>query len=581
MISTTTNIINGAQDFSKDGIWFRDLDGRYLFFRGVNFASRSKLPPYLPIAPLNLKNIDELNLKQEIEIVKPELDLLKKLGFNVIRLLISWKAIEPEPNPNLDNLLPQGQRYLSMVNQIIDALFSRGLYIILDFHQDIAHEVYGGDGFPNWALAIDEKHPRPKASNLKDRKWQMAYMLNKSLKNTLTSFWKNDLTNSELGLQNFPVRTHLEKTIGQTVKFFKSLNNGSGHPAVLGIEPFNEPHPVGIPPEEFESTYLNQYYQNVELEIRKFDNTIFLFIEPRVDWTVTMLGSSEKKSRFGPSPFNIRRTFHMNFVRDAMLEGKTHLSDEQKIISFLPSDKITLDKIGDRSVLSFHYYDSMAITQSFLKIPDNLYRCSHEWPIIFAQLLKAAQERGLVPFLTEFGGVQDAELIHDYIDLHYKQIESFLLNATYWNYDLYNTKDDKDNWNLENFSLLGPNRKPRHIEVLARPYPMRSSAKPTLLFFDLKSSYATLILEGPIVEAPTIIYIPYDFHYSPEFKVWATSKEIEWDRQNHLLFWHPAKDQSLNQIIIAKEPNDTVNTEILPKSARELVEKTSFVNSFS
>ena len=67
MISTTTNIINGAQDFSKDGIWFRDLDGRYLFFRGVNFASRSKLPPYLPIAPLNLKNIDELNLKQEIE----------------------------------------------------------------------------------------------------------------------------------------------------------------------------------------------------------------------------------------------------------------------------------------------------------------------------------------------------------------------------------------------------------------------------------------------------------------------------------------------------------------------------------
>ena len=78
MISTTTNIIKGAQDFSKDGIWFRDLDGRYLFFRGVNFASRSKLPPYLPIAPLNLKNIDELNLKQEIEFVKPELDLFKE-----------------------------------------------------------------------------------------------------------------------------------------------------------------------------------------------------------------------------------------------------------------------------------------------------------------------------------------------------------------------------------------------------------------------------------------------------------------------------------------------------------------------
>ena len=42
------------------------------------------------------------------------------------------------------------------------------------------------------------------------------------------------------GLSNYPVRTDLEKTIGQTVKFFKSFNNRLGHPAILGIEPFNE-----------------------------------------------------------------------------------------------------------------------------------------------------------------------------------------------------------------------------------------------------------------------------------------------------------------------------------------------------
>ena len=175
-----------------------------------------------------MENIDESNLKQEIEFVKSELDLLKKLGFNIIRLLISWKAIEPKPNPNLGELMTQGQKYLTLVNQIIDALYRRDLYILLDFHQDIAHEVYGGDGFPDWALAIDEEHKRPKASNLKDRKWQMAYMINKLVKKTLASFWKNDFTNTEFGLQNFPVRTHLEKTIGQTVNFFKSLNDNRG-----------------------------------------------------------------------------------------------------------------------------------------------------------------------------------------------------------------------------------------------------------------------------------------------------------------------------------------------------------------
>ena len=91
----------------------------------------------------------------------------------------------------------------------------------------------------------------------------MKYMFNKSLKQTFKSFWENDLTNMDEGLENFPVRTHLEKTIGQTVKFFKSLNNGQGHPAIVGVEPFNEPHPSVLPKKEFEIKYLIDFYSNV------------------------------------------------------------------------------------------------------------------------------------------------------------------------------------------------------------------------------------------------------------------------------------------------------------------------------
>jgi hypothetical protein len=65
--------------------------------------------------------------------------------------LISWKAIEPKPNPDLNELMTEGEEYLVLVNQIINELYRRDLYVILDFHQDIAHEVYGGDGFPDWA----------------------------------------------------------------------------------------------------------------------------------------------------------------------------------------------------------------------------------------------------------------------------------------------------------------------------------------------------------------------------------------------------------------------------------------------
>jgi len=167
--------------------------------------------------------------------------------------LLIWKAIEPKPNPNLEQeILPEGQEYLRKLSKIMDALYERGIYVFLDFHQDLAHDVYGGDGFPDWALAIDEKHPKPTPAGFKDRKWHLKYLTDESLKYTYESFWKNDLTNTDIGL-NFPVRTHLEKTIGQTVKFFKSHNEGFGYPSLVGIEPFNEPQRATFSVQDFET----------------------------------------------------------------------------------------------------------------------------------------------------------------------------------------------------------------------------------------------------------------------------------------------------------------------------------------
>jgi endoglycosylceramidase len=151
----------GTDKFLKKGSWFRNKEGRYILFREVNFASRSKLAPYLLIAPLDMTDISNQELEKEIQRVKKELDLLKLSGFKMVRQLLIWKAIEPKPNPNLEELLLEGQEYLKRVSRIMDVLYERGIYVFLDFHQDLAQEIYGGDGFPDWALAIDEEHPRP------------------------------------------------------------------------------------------------------------------------------------------------------------------------------------------------------------------------------------------------------------------------------------------------------------------------------------------------------------------------------------------------------------------------------------
>ena len=74
----------------------------------------------------------------------------------------------------------------------------------------------------------------------------------------------------------------------------------------------------------------------------------------------------------------------------------------------------------------------------------------------------------------------------------------------YGAYDLYNTEDGKDNWNFENYSLLGPNRKPRNIDGVAHPYPMRSASEPILLFFDIDSKYAELLVSTTISDKKLI-----------------------------------------------------------------------------
>ena len=198
-----------ARDLTKSGIWFKDAQGRYVIFRGVNFAGRAKLAPYLPVAPpvtierinqfpffifKNFPTIDELRL--ELNKVSPQLDLLKTLGFNIVRLLVIWKALEPTPNPVPERLLPEGEKYLLLYKEIIDILYSRGMFVIIDFHQDIAHEVYNGDGFPDWALALDDQHQLPSdPPTFKDAKWGLHYyntILTANdvlVRHTLKSFW--------------------------------------------------------------------------------------------------------------------------------------------------------------------------------------------------------------------------------------------------------------------------------------------------------------------------------------------------------------------------------------------------------
>ena len=526
-----------ARDLEKNGTWFRDREGRFVNFRGVNFTGTSKLPPYLPFRT------------EDFDSVQPDLDRLRELGFNIVRLLLIWKPLEENVRAQPEVLTDDGRTYLENLRKVIDTLYQRGIFVFIDVHQDIAHEYFGGDGFPDWARAIDSSHPLPRSpAGFTNKFWALNYALDtdygKLCRHTLASFWLNDLRNDTLTaneqLMARHVQEHYVKIIGAVAGFFQKLNNGTGHPAIIGYSIFNEPHETELKPDSLEKDILPTLYRNARVEIRKAqDFRSFIFIQPRVGW----------------NQFTLDPTSDLN----------------------------TSELEGERTVFTYNHYDSWSLTLGFGGQADSMENKQKEWPLVYDRMRATAVWRNLIPLISELGAPHDwtfqtnlrPEIYHNsqiraYMDLQMQQVDKYVQNFTYWNYSLYNTEELKDGWNLEDFSLLGPGRQPRDVDIVSRPYAMRSSAEPLHAFFDLGTKHFALRLRGPVVDAPTVLFVPRRLHYPSDFEVRAsTDNVLEWDDARQLLYWWPAKSRDQNLIVIC--PFGRFRNDALPFFAREVI----------
>ena len=97
-------------------------------------------------------------------------------------------------------------------------------------------------------------------------------------------------------------------------------------PQYLGVEPFNEPHPNMLPKKDFEVKYLMDFYQRVNAEIRKVDKNFLIFIEPRVDWTVSS-GDGGMPISYGASPLDVKDSFNLDFIKKIMVDKKIDLGN--------------------------------------------------------------------------------------------------------------------------------------------------------------------------------------------------------------------------------------------------------------
>ncbi len=158
-------------------------------------------------------------------------DLMASIGWNNVRLLLSWSRVEPAPGDYDEN-------YLDEIEATVKKLAERGIYTIIDLHQDAwsatlpAREnedcpegtvpALGWDGAPAWAT-FDQDLPRCTVAGIRETSG--------AVRQAWISFWQNATGPGGIG-----IRSRFAAMLGHIAERFAS------EPAIAGYDIINEPN---------------------------------------------------------------------------------------------------------------------------------------------------------------------------------------------------------------------------------------------------------------------------------------------------------------------------------------------------
>jgi endoglycosylceramidase len=224
---------NHAQPARVHDGFLHDDDGRALIMRGANLSGAQKYAPYL----------DD---KTPADYARLRVDW----GFNSIRFLMTWAAVEPEPGVYND-------AYLDAVAERLGWAQDAGLTVVLDMHQDIYGEGFGFDGAPRWTC--DEARY---AAFVPREPW----FINATDPNVLAC------------VDEFYQRADLrEHFVAAWRHVAERLHDRA---AVIGFDVLNEPGWGTYPIFEFERERLAPFYADVVAAVREVAPNWVAFLEP-------------------------------------------------------------------------------------------------------------------------------------------------------------------------------------------------------------------------------------------------------------------------------------------------------------
>ncbi len=134
------------------GAWFVDDTDRIVMLRGVNLGGSSKVPTrpngatWNPEGFFDHQNVTFVGRPFPLAEADEHFGRLKQWGFNCLRFLITWEAVE-HAGPGIYD-----EEYLDYLHEILQKAGDYGFFVFIDPHQDVYSRFSGGDGAPGWTL---------------------------------------------------------------------------------------------------------------------------------------------------------------------------------------------------------------------------------------------------------------------------------------------------------------------------------------------------------------------------------------------------------------------------------------------
>ena len=434
-----------AQTEQRYGHYFvRDDAGRAVIFHGLNYISAAKGDPDR-IVPLQQADLDRFS---------------RDWHFNAVRHLIFWDAVEPEPGAYDD-------AYLDKVVAQLDQWHSAGVMVIVDMHQDVYSRDFCCDGAPSWAVRSDGLE-----FELQDQ-WFLNY-LEPAVQRAWDNFWLYDQG------EHADLQDHYAAMWQHVAKRLKS------HPAVLGYDLMNEPHPgslfdaaetLGLDSDtgmskKFDTERYGPFLQRMINAVRAVDADSWLFFEPRYG------GPGAGEPSYIPALIDPR-------------QGDPHLFYFPHLYS------LNLEARQQYAPGSDHTIDN--------------------WQTERRAELKAL---GTPLGLGEFGLDYTWKGAPQFVDELLAMADGMMASWTYWSYD-------PGGWGLHGHDT--PTGENGSANALIRTYPQFVAGTPAAWSYDSVSRSFSLQYAAEALDKPTVISVPVRRHYTAGWDV-----DVQGLQQDHV-----------------------------------------------